>query len=440
MRLLSKLRRRKCHEDLQALSASLPEVPFTDQASESTETGAPASEDSGYDSTESTSPSATTPTELSPSEEEDTPEKKFAQLADFDRDVLHRRRRATIRFELFGNDDAEDEDAEGGVQNIARPVQRPQLGISTSEIVPRPPAATTPLSADPPQPLPYRLPPARAGPAPLRIRLTLSPSYCPDSPSGPTVRATSNATPEPGRSFTPATVATTAERPHRVRLLDGGRQQAEDDDERPLATLRRSASVLSVIPRQQLDCELLSAQISMPFWLPPLASATHPHAIAWRPLSGAGMPAAPRSPRGAIVGLSRHEFTSTENSHKETAEPIPRVAPTCLVCSPVSARRVTDKPFPGSLHWPTPSLSAGAAPKSVSFPIPARSRQMPIAARKPDLRSRHSSVELHGSFKVIEHDFRLASKSKRWTAGGVSLRKARSFWHATPDSPSTCCA
>lgn len=160
MRLLSKLRRRKAHQDLQALSAAaqLPEAPFADEAPDPADQGAPASDDSGYGSADSASSPVSTPTELSTSEREDPHGKNFAQPADVDRDVVHRRRRETIRFELFGTEDDEDAGAEN-IQVVARPLQRPRLGIRTSEIVRPPPAATTPVFVDSPQSPHYRVPP-----------------------------------------------------------------------------------------------------------------------------------------------------------------------------------------------------------------------------------------------------------------------------------------
>lgn len=219
---------------------------------------------------------------------------------------------------------------------------------------------------------------------------------------------------------------------------DGG---GDDDDERPLATLRRSTWVLAVTPRQQLEYEILNAHVSVPFWLPPLASVTHPHGIAWRPLCATGTPAVSRPRRGAIVAVPPEVNAELDGGNTAgEPEPAARVAPTVVVCSPVPARRFANKPAPASQYW-SASVHPASTAKPTSFPVPARPREMPIAARKPEVRSRHSSVELHGSFKVIEPepDCRLASKSKRWT-DGVSLRKARSFWHAVPDTRSACCA
>ncbi|GAA5977590.1 hypothetical protein JCM10908_005032 [Rhodotorula pacifica] len=220
----------------------------------------------------------------------------------------------------------------------------------------------------------------------------------------------------------------------------------DDDDERPLATLRRSASTSCINPKQQLDSDLGvgANHVPMPFWLPPLASTTTRRAptVAWRPLTTTHGPT-PKARRGAIVELpplSVDTGTNGYSSEKSTphrelsSSPLPQLGPTFVVCTPAKAHRIAAHPQLGSLHW-APMSVAAAAPKSTSFP-PDRGRQMmPIATRRPDLRSRHSSVELHGSFKVIDQDLCRSASTKRW-----SLRKARSFWHAsTPNSQQQAC-
>ncbi|KWU41810.1 hypothetical protein RHOSPDRAFT_36636 [Rhodotorula sp. JG-1b] len=239
-------------------------------------------------------------------------------------------------------------------------------------------------------------------------------------------------------------------RPVRVRTYDDSSRPSstnnnnhhhddnDDDDERPLAMLRRSAST-SCLPERlrAVDGDLLGTQqVPLPFWLPPLISATaaasRTHSsTAWRPLSNAGSSANSGPRRGVIVAVPRGEVAPVRPSIYESdpndTGSLPPVTPSVVVCTPAKARQLARKPAPGSLYWPTTTM----APKSLSFPPLERSRtrEMPIAAKRPDLRSRHSSIELHGSFKVIEHDFQFPSKSKRPWTRSLSLRKARSFWH-----------
>ena len=239
-------------------------------------------------------------------------------------------------------------------------------------------------------------------------------------------------------------------RPVRVRTYDDSSRPSstnnnnhhynddDDDDERPLAMPRRSAST-SCLPERlrAVDGDLLGAQqVPLPFWLPPLISATATasrmhSSTAWRPLSNAGLSANSGPRRGVIVAVPRDEVAPVRPSIYESdpndTGSLPPVTPSVVVCTPAKARQLARKPAPGSLYWPTTTM----APKSLSFPPleRSRSREMPIAAKRPDLRSRHSSIELHGSFKVIEHDFQFPSKSKRPWTRSLSLRKARSFWH-----------
>lgn len=173
MRLLHKLRRRKRDKKADASAAAavsllLPALPFHDDdklADSGEDKGTQTSNDSGYGSTENASPTlATTPAELSASEEHSSPDVKFAQLVNLEQDVVNRRRRESIRFELFGTDDDDGEEGEAqegeSTQSAARPPPpRPRLNICTSVAGRRPPAAITPVSADSPHPQAYRPPP-----------------------------------------------------------------------------------------------------------------------------------------------------------------------------------------------------------------------------------------------------------------------------------------
>ena len=93
MRLLHKLRRRKRDKKADASAAAavsllLPALPFHDDdklADSGEDKGTQTSNDSGYGSTENASPTlATTPAELSASEEQAEPDVKFAQLVNLD--------------------------------------------------------------------------------------------------------------------------------------------------------------------------------------------------------------------------------------------------------------------------------------------------------------------------------------------------------------------
>lgn len=251
-------------------------------------------------------------------------------------------------------------------------------------------------------------------------------------------------------------------RPVRIRTCDDSSRPSsadnnfhnddDDDDERPLAMLRRSASTSCISERRQVDGDLLGAQqVPLPFWLPPLISATatatanRTHSsTAWRPFSYAGSSAKSVPRRGVVCAVPREEVApvrplKSEADHPTDTRSSPPVAPSVVVYTPAKARQLTSKPSPGSLYWPTtPTMAA----KSLSFPPLERSRarEMPIATKRPDLRSRYSSIELHGSFKVIEHDFRFPSKSKGPWTRRLSLRKARSFLATGPDSRSACAA
>jgi hypothetical protein len=175
MRLLHKLRRRKRDKKADASAAAavsllLPALPFHDDdklADSGEDKGTQTSNDSGYGSTENASPTlATTPAELSASEEQaehSSPDVKFAQLVNLEQDVVNRRRRESIRFELFGTDDDDDEEGEAregeSIQSAARPPPpRPRLNICTSVAGRRPPTEITPVSADSPHPQAYRPP------------------------------------------------------------------------------------------------------------------------------------------------------------------------------------------------------------------------------------------------------------------------------------------
>lgn len=175
MRLLHKLRRRKRDKNAEASSAAsllLPALPFNDDdklADSAEDKGIHASDDSGYGSTENASPTlATTPAELSASEEQEpsSQDLKFAQLVNLELDVVNRRRRESIRFELFGTDDDDDAGNDENeareresIQSAARPSPRPRLNICTSVAGRRPSTTITPVSADSPQSQAYRPPP-----------------------------------------------------------------------------------------------------------------------------------------------------------------------------------------------------------------------------------------------------------------------------------------
>lgn len=175
MGLLHKLRRRKRDKNAEASAAAasllLPALPFNDddKLAELEDKGTQTSNDSGYGSAENASPTfATTPAELSASEDQEhssSEDLKFAQLVNLEQDVVNRRRRESIRFELFGTDDDDDGDEEGeaqegaSIQSGARPPPRPRLNICTSVAGRRPPTAITPVSADSPQLQAYRPPP-----------------------------------------------------------------------------------------------------------------------------------------------------------------------------------------------------------------------------------------------------------------------------------------
>ena len=177
MGLLHKLRRRKRNKNAEASAAAasllLPALPFNDddKLAELEDKGTQTSNDSGYGSAENASPTfATTPAELSASEDQEhssSEDLKFAQLVNLEQDVVNRRRRESIRFELFGTDDDDDGEEEGeaqegaSIQSGARPPPRPRLNICTSVAGRRPPTAITPVSADSPQLQAYRPPPTR---------------------------------------------------------------------------------------------------------------------------------------------------------------------------------------------------------------------------------------------------------------------------------------
>jgi hypothetical protein len=265
--------------------------------------------------------------------------------------------------------------------------------------------------------------------------------------------ATSRTALSPARPSRPVRVRTydDSSRPSSTNHNNNHDDDDDDDDERPLAMLRRSAST-SCLPERlrAVDGDLLGAQqVPLPFWLPPLISAAAsrtPSSTAWRPLSHTRTSANSGPRRGVVVAVPRDEVAPVRPLHygldhpTDTGSSSPPVAPSVVVCTPAKARQLSSKPSPGSLYWPATTTTT--APKSLSFPPLERSRarQMPIATKRPDLRSRHSSIELHGSFKVIEHDFQFPSKSKRPWTRSLSLRKARSFWHVGAGSQTACSA